>query len=90
MEFIAKNKKMKVTIEGQSYEMRSPSVGESEELSENLEKLENGKGATKVYYAFFESLGLPAEAQKKMDSDDFMDFISFVLKPKKKSVTETL
>lgn len=91
MEFVAKKKMMKVTIEGQSYEMRCPCIGETDELTEKLEALEGkSKGALSVYYNFFAGLGLPVEASKKMDTDDFMKFISFVLSPKKNSPTETL
>lgn len=83
MEFIAKQKKLKVTVGGQSYEMRCPTIGESEELNH---KIKDGKPeeALQTYKSMFSKLGLPETACDEFDTDDFMDFIAFVLSPKKK------
>lgn len=82
MEFVASKKVLKVTIDGVSHELRYPVLFETEALQAQLEKGE-AKGMD-VYYAFFEKLGLPIAEQKKMDQDDFLDFITFALTPKKK------
>lgn len=85
-EFVAKSKKIKVTINGTSYEMRCPTIQDNETLNKRLleEKTEN---AFQVYIEFFESLDLPIEAIKQMDSDDFLEFITFILTPKKAVAT---
>lgn len=84
MEFVSKPKKAKVTIAGESYEMRMPTVGESEKLQEKIAKEDQGK-ALSVYAEFFDELGLPTKALKSMDMDDFLSFVEFVLSPKKKN-----
>jgi hypothetical protein len=89
MEFKASKKKLKVTIEGQAYEMACPSVLESEELNESLKSADPGK-AYHIYADMFEKLGLPRAVMLSMDADDFLDFVTFVLSPKKKrSLTES-
>lgn len=86
MEFKAKVKKLKITAaDGAEYEMRCPTIGEIENLQSELDSAQP-KDALKVYMGFFEILGLPVEASKKFDQDDFTDFITFVLNPKKKSM----
>ena len=84
MEFKSSKKKLKVTIDGQVYEMACPSVAQQEELNESLVGVSSGN-VYRTYAAFFEKLGLPKDVSLKMDSDDFLDFINFVLSPKKKT-----
>lgn len=85
MEFKAKVKKLKITAaDGAEYEMRCPTIGDLEDLQLEIEGAQ-AKDAMKVYIEFFNRLGLPPEASRKFDQDDFTDFISFVLNPKKKS-----
>jgi len=87
MEFKAKAKKLKITAaDGTAYEMRCPTIGDIETLQTEVEATEP-KNVMKVYIKFFESLGLPEHASKAFDQDDFTEFITFVLNPKKKSVT---
>lgn len=82
MKFESKRKTLEVTIDGQAYKMSLPSMGDSDELEMELQK-SDGKGAISCYQNFFAKLGLPVEAQKKMDNLDYLDFITFVLNPKK-------
>jgi hypothetical protein len=84
MKFEAKKKSMEVTINGEAYKMAYPSMGDYEELQEAVKKADPME-TMKVYFSFFEKLGLPIVAQKKMDTDDFMSFINFALTPKKNS-----
>lgn len=85
MEFVAKSKKVKVTISGSTYEMRCPTIGERDEFYEQLNS--SDKKSMKLYAEWFEILGLPKEAFFKLDSDDFLDFIEFVMNPKKKELS---
>lgn len=85
MEFKAKVKKLKITAaDGTVYEMRCPSIGDLESLQSEIETAQP-KDAMKVYVKFFEGLGLPESASKQFDSEDFTEFITFVLNPKKNS-----
>lgn len=83
MEFVAKKKTLKVSVDGASYEMRCPTIGERQEFFKllNESKPEN---AVDLYGSWFESLGLPLEAFKKFDADDLIEFVEFVSNPKKK------
>lgn len=83
MEFVAKKKKLKLTVNGESFEFNAPTVLDQESLKEKLKEAKE-IDAAEVYYSFFESLGLPKNASKSMDFDDFMDFIQFIFNPKKK------
>lgn len=82
-EFVVKSKKLRVTIEGVSHEMRCPTLGDGEIFQEKLEAAKPNE-ALGLYRDFFESLGLPKEVSSKMDLEDFLEFIQFVMVPKKK------
>lgn len=82
MEFVAKKKTIKVTIADVSYDVRCPSVGEHKELQARLKA--PGVDPVAVYEEFFAALGLPKEATNSMDHDTFLEFVEFVLAPKKK------
>ena len=88
MEFVAKKKTLKVTIEGKSYEMRCPSIGERQEFLEKLKAIKP-EDAVSAYADWYQSLGLPKEALFSFDADDFFDFLEFVSNPKKKPMTST-
>lgn len=83
-EFVANAKKVKVTINGTSYEMRCPRIGESEVLDEKINEA-SPKDHLKVYKDFFKSLGLPHEAFEQMDKQDFLEFVKFVFSPNAES-----
>jgi uncharacterized protein YbbK (DUF523 family) len=80
-EFVAKKKKVKVSIEGVSYEMRYPSLDEKEAFDQKVAASEQ-KEFINTCKELFSSLGLPKEAAGKMDADDFVDFIGFIFSPK--------
>jgi hypothetical protein len=83
MEFKAKKKTMKVTVlDGTSYDVAVPSVGQIETLNDKLQAAGDAK-AIGVYREFFAELGLPDAASKSFDYDDFLDFVKFVMSPKK-------
>jgi len=81
-EFVSKSKKMKVTIAGNSYEMKCPTLGETSALSESISGADPQK-VMSIYVDFFVRLGLPKDVTMNMDNEDFTDFVVFVLSPKK-------
>lgn len=83
MEFVAKKKTLKVNIDGESYEMKCPTIGDREAFTEQL-KSAKPEEVVGLYADWYQSLGLPREALYKFDADDFFDFIEFVTNPKKK------
>lgn len=83
MEFIAKKKKVRVTIGDENAEMCFPSIGILEDFYESISKAEP-RQAGKTYIDFLASLGLPETLSKKMDYDDLLDLIKFITVPKKK------
>lgn len=87
-EFVSNPKKVKITINGTSYEMRCPKIGESEVLDEKLSAAEP-KEHLAVYKDFFKQLGLPKEAFDEMDKQDFLDFIKFVFSPNDQGLQST-
>jgi hypothetical protein len=84
MEFVSKKKTVKVTIDDKSYQMSLPSMGQVDEIITKVSAVETSQ-AGQAYMEFFSELGLPVEACKKMDSVDFIEFIGFVMSPKKKT-----
>lgn len=85
MEFVAKSKKIKVSIGEQSHEIKCPTLGQREELFTKLK--ENPEQALGFYAEWFESLGLPKSAFYSLDADDFGDLIEFIVNPKKKQLS---
>lgn len=85
MEFVAKRKKLKVSIDGVSYEMRCPTIGERDNFTEKL-KDEKPEGVIKAYAEWYEGLGLPKSALYSLDADDFFELIEFISTPKKKQM----
>jgi len=88
-EFVSKSKKVKITIAGTSHEMRCPNLGESEALEKDLKENGNANIMT-TYKTFFGNLGLPIEAFDKMDTEDFLEFVKFVLNPKSEGPQATV
>lgn len=76
--------KLRLEIDGQFFEFKRPSVGDLEELENQLSLETAGNKSVQIYRNFFESLGLKSEIVKSLDYDDFLAFIQFVSGPKKK------
>jgi len=89
LKFESKKKFLDINVDGKEFKMSLPTVGESEELEDLLEKAQTNKEKINVYRNLFERLGFPIEDQKKMDSQDFFELIKFVLNPKKNSATDS-
>lgn len=84
MEFVAKKKTLKVTLDGQTHEMRCPTIGERQAFTEKLKDCKPDE-AVQIYAEWFSDLGLPKDVLFGFDADDFFDFLEFVTNPKKKS-----
>lgn len=84
MEFVAKKKILKVSIDGVSHEMRCPTIGERQSFTEKLKDCKP-EDAVALYADWFHELGLPKDVLFNFDADDFFDFLDFVTNPKKKS-----
>lgn len=82
MEFVAKKRTLKITIDGVSHQMAAPNIGEQQDLDEKL-KAAQPEDALKVYLAFFEKKGIPAEALKSLEMEEFLDLTKFIFSPKK-------
>lgn len=82
-EFVAKRKKLRVTIEGESVEITAPSMAESEQLEEKLVGLKPAE-VFKLYKEFFIQLGIPDNMLKQLDVDDYVELTKFIMAPKKK------
>lgn len=85
MEFVAKKRKLKITIEGQTWEMNAPSIGEQQELDDKIKAAPPSDGL-KIYLEFFEKKGIAQETLKGLDLDDFLDLTKFIFAPKKNSM----
>lgn len=83
MEFVAKKKKLKITIEGESWDIGCPTIGQQEELNEKI-KSAAPENVLSIYLDFFSTLGMPSEALKSLDADEFFELTKFVFSPKKK------
>lgn len=84
MEFVSKRKKLKVTIDGEQFEMNMPNFGENEDMNQKIAEAE-AKDVPKICKDFFEMLGLPKEAQRKLDAADFEKLYTFVVTGGKKN-----
>ena len=83
MEFVAKRKTAKIQVDGATHEFVLPSIGQSEELFESL-KNKSGMDVFAAYDQFFKKCGLKINLSEYLDAQDYNDFITFVLTPKKK------
>jgi hypothetical protein len=83
LEFVAKKKKVKVTIEGSASEMVVPSIGQLEVFYDQINKAEP-KDAIGIYIKFLVSLGLDEKSCKELDFDSMIELVKFVTAPKKK------
>lgn len=84
MEFIAKKRTLKITIDENTYQMGVPSIGDQEALDEKLATAPP-RDAIKIYMDFYQSKGLPADALRSLDVDEFVAMTNFVFNPKKNS-----
>jgi hypothetical protein len=73
MEFKAKRRKLKVTIDKDSHEVRFPWQGELDQyLSDVAEKPEKTQ---ELHDQFLAKLGLPVEAQKVLEPADLKEIV---------------
>ena len=91
--FKAQKKKIRVEVEGKSYNMNCPSMDQADELDEKINEATKNGGSGKsiaIYREFFtKELGLDPEALKGFDADDFIGLVKYVMGPKKNFLSET-
>jgi hypothetical protein len=80
MEFKAKRRKLKVTVDDQVFEVSFPKLGE---LSEYREKLETAESKGKVLTNWLASLGFPEDAQNQLEAGDLTEIIEILTDQKK-------
>lgn len=76
--------KLRLEVDGAIHEFRRPSVGELEDLEQEIALDGASSKYVQIYRGFFEKLGLKSEVVKSLDYDDLINFIQFVVSPKKK------
>ena len=82
-DFVARRKTYKIDIDGNIYEVRSPTIKQFESLQESL-KGKSTEEVYKVYAQWLNDLGIPFSATEALDADDFIGLIKFLTEPKKK------
>lgn len=80
MEFKAKRRKLKVTIDETTFEVRFPTLGE---LSEYRGKLKEDSANDEKLAEFLESLGLPKQAQNSLEVSDISEIVGLITDQKK-------
>lgn len=80
MEFKAKRRKLKVTIDEMTFEVKFPTLGE---LSEYRAKVKDAPESEEHLAEFMASLGLPKDAQKSLEPSDISEIVGLLTDQKK-------
>jgi len=80
-EFELKRTKMSITVYGQKFEVKKPTVREIENFQSQLSSEETNDMETMT--SFLVSLGFNADIIKDMEMDHFMDLLSYLTGVKK-------
>lgn len=80
MEFKAKRRKMNITIEEDKFVVRFPLLGELDQYREDMKNPELAEG---LLGKFLEGLGLPIEAQKRLEPEDLNEIVMLLTDQKK-------
>lgn len=81
-EFVAKRRKLRVTIDDVQYELAFPKVREIEEFQRTSQGVKE-KDALGVLIGFLETLGLKAEAARSLEPDDLQEIVKILTGQKK-------
>lgn len=81
MEFKAKRRKLKVTVDEKIFEVRFPKLGELDIYREQAKDSKSDAGST--LSDFLESLGLPKDAQKELEVGDLSEIVNLLTDQKK-------
>lgn len=84
MEFKAKRRKLKVTVDDQIFEVRFPTLGELDEYREKVKGAPDESMGTQLQN-LIAMLGLPADAQKTLEPMDFKELVDILTDQKKTS-----
>ncbi len=80
MEFKAKRRKLRITIDEKTHEVVFPKVSQLERFQEDsLKEKDDLKGVL----SFLESLGLPASAARELEPDDLAEVVRLLTGQKK-------
>lgn len=79
MDFVAKRRTLKITIDGAEHIVRFPLLGE---LKEYREKLKSGDNES-LLSEFLTGLGLPQEAQAMLEMPDLNEIVGLLTDQKK-------
>ena len=83
MNFEVKRKTFKVTLYGETFDVKAPSLRQMDEHNESISGLAS-KEIVKKTVAFLAELGIPEEKTREMDYDDFLPLVEFIQSAKKK------
>lgn len=84
MEFKAKRRKLKVTIDESVYEVKFPTLGELHSYRSELESSKNKEvAAGELLVKFLTNLGLPSTAQDALESPDLNEIVNLLTDQKK-------
>lgn len=78
--------KLKINIEGESYELRFPNVEESDWFDNQVSKIMSGDkelSMTDVGREYFKKIGLPKKAYNKLESWQIQELLKHFQDPKK-------
>jgi len=81
MEFKAKRRKLKITIDEKVFEVKFPTLGELHAYRVELETKKDSAG--ELLEGLLSQLGLPKEAQAMLESPDLNEIISLLTDQKK-------
>lgn len=79
---------IKLKVDGDEYEVKVPTVGEGDWFDEQIKKASEGKikkSITQVTEEYFEKIGLPKEAYRKLEGWQVKEILLYFQDPQKKS-----
>ena len=86
MEIQFKRKKMKVDLYGEKIELKVPTVGEVKAYQDSFNAETDQVKRGELVKKFILSIGFPEEKLDQVEYDDYLELITFVMSPKKKSI----
>lgn len=88
MELKLVKKTMVVDLYGEKIGLRVPLVRETEQYERDLSNAQSVEEKGTCIRKFIVSLGFPEDKLGEMQNDDYIELITFVLSPKKKSMPQ--
>lgn len=85
MEFVARRRKIKVILDSGEYLIDVPSIGDVQALDERIKSRASDTEVIEIYLDFLSRAGLPKDELVKLDADLFLQLVTFITSPQKKS-----